>query len=671
ATIDGTCETGSGNNVCTLHAAIEEANAAPGSTINFSSQLSITDCSLPLLTGGNTTIDAHAQWNGGLAYGTPGVSLVHPFSCGPAGTILTIDSSSNHIYGLRFVGDSTYRPTGLAISSGSGNVIGSDVYKYRNVFVLTGKGVYISDSNNNIVSGNYFGTEQGTSVAGSSQYDGTHGVYLYNASSANNQIINNLIVGQSTYGIYLSGSGNVVDQNIIGLDINTTSSLPNYVGIVIEYGSNDISQNTIGSNNHYGIWLAYNANNNDIHNNAIGHNFGQGNQSHGINISSNNSGNIIRGNTIRYNNGSGIYALGTSLNIHSNTINSNGLHGIHCGSTATGVIGGGDISIYSLYNTIISNTENGILLDGSSSVTISANLIGLTVGGLESGNLFSGISMANGAHDNVIGGNTAAKANWIGGNSKNGIELIGNTTTKNKIRNNIIGARVGFNWPAANGYNGIAVYQGAYDNQIGFPGAGNTILSSTLNGIMISSSNNNWVYDNRIGTDGTHNWGNTQNGIYILQSNNTYIWQNKIGYNSPSSPSFDGIRIDGSSAIANKMTVNSIYNNGGEGIKLLNGANQSIMPPVISRVGHTISGTACSTCNVEIFSDSKDEGRFFEGTVGTDTSGNFSWTGDVQGRFITATAIDYLSKDTSIFSTPIPAPFPWSMFMPSIIGGHQ
>ena len=125
---DGACETVIGNEDCTLHAAIQEANAAPGSTINFTSQLSITDCSLPSLTGGNTTIDARAQWVGGLASGSPGVSLGHPFSCGAAGTILTISSSNNHIYGLRFVGSSTYKPTGLAISSGSENIIGSDVH---------------------------------------------------------------------------------------------------------------------------------------------------------------------------------------------------------------------------------------------------------------------------------------------------------------------------------------------------------------------------------------------------------------------------------------------------------------------------------------------------------------------------------------------------------------
>src|ERR671923_1826190 len=45
---DGICETANGNHVCTLRAAVQEANAAPGSTINFGLGGSITY----LLTGG-------------------------------------------------------------------------------------------------------------------------------------------------------------------------------------------------------------------------------------------------------------------------------------------------------------------------------------------------------------------------------------------------------------------------------------------------------------------------------------------------------------------------------------------------------------------------------------------------------------------------------------------
>ena len=89
------------------------------------------------------------------------------------------------------------------------------------------------------------------------------------------------------------------------------------------------------------------------------------------------------------------------------------------------------------------------------------------------------------------------------------------------------------NYPVENIYDGRLSKQfrttgDTSENIVIDAGAGNTIMASGQNGIMISNSNNNWVYSNRIGTDGTHNWGNTQSGIYILQSKDTYIWQNEI-----------------------------------------------------------------------------------------------------------------------------------------------
>lgn len=174
------------------------------------------------------------------------------------------------------------------------------------------------------------------------------------------------------------------------------------------------------------------------------------------------------------------------------------------------------------------------------------------------------------------------------------------------------------------------------------------------------------MYSNKIGTDGTHNWGNSLNGIYILQSEDTYIWSNKVAYNNPSSTNNNGgIVISGNLAINNTITVSSIYENGGEGIDLLGGANLPISSPVIVREGVKISGTTCSNCIVEIFSDAQNEGRFFEGYAQVDAAGTFSWTEDFQGQFLTATATD-LAGNTSMFSNPIPAVFPWILFIPAI-----
>ncbi len=661
ADINDICETSPGNNICTLHAAIQEANQAPGSIILFTGQFEIDDCSLPAFTAGSTTINAYDQWD--TDNDVPGVVLRSPLSCGTTNTILTIDSSNNHIYGIYFFGIAA-NVTGLEIASGSNNTIGTNIDRRRNVFLVGKYGIEnVSLDGNNTISSNYFGTTDGDYIPSPSI--GTRGIH---SCGPNNIITNNLIGGQSDRGIFLCGNGNTVSDNIIGLDIDEQVVLPNSNGMYIEFGSsNEITNNTIGGNTSYGIHLGFNAVNNDIHHNEISTPWSisdLGNLSHGIYITSGAHTNTIRSNYIVDNNGSGIYASGsTGLIIKGNIISDNQLHGVHFSQTASGVIGGGSTS--SLRNSVFSNSQHGIYLEGSASVTISGNLIGQDSGGIDKGNLQCGIVLDSGASANTIGGNSSADANWIGWNHQDGIKLSGSSTINNSVKNNILGAPTGFNWQAANKNNGIAIFGGAHDNTIGGTGAGNTVLASEFNGIMISFSDNNSLIDNKIGTDGSHDWGNKLNGIGIFESEGNVINANEIAYNSPSAI-YDGIRITGSTATGNAISENSIHGNGGMGINLLSGANGSIAPPVITRNGGTVTGTTCSNCTVEFFTDAQDEGRFFEGSVLADISGSFSWPGSFQGRFITATATDS-SSNTSMFSSAIRTPFPLMLFMPPII----
>ncbi|MGD8750352.1 MAG: hypothetical protein PVG14_02960, partial [Anaerolineales bacterium] len=98
---DGICATPGGN--CTLHAAIQESNLdGDYSTIKFASKFqtphTISGCSLPALTEGNTTIDASDRWDN--ADQRPGVEI----TC--AGEdILDIHSDGNVVLGL-FLGGS-------------------------------------------------------------------------------------------------------------------------------------------------------------------------------------------------------------------------------------------------------------------------------------------------------------------------------------------------------------------------------------------------------------------------------------------------------------------------------------------------------------------------------------------------------------------------------------
>ncbi len=652
-TNNGVCLTSAGT--CTLHAAIEEANHAPGSIILFSGQYTIRACSLPTITANSTVINAYNQWNTTL--NRPGVILESTYNCGALQSILTIGSSNNHVYGIFFLGDNNSGTLdGIRINSGNNSTIGAETTNHQNYFVVSRYGIRNS-TNENTISYNYFGTSTGTSTPNPSV--GQYGIY---SIGSNSTITNNLAVGQSGSGIYLQGSNNDISNNIIGLNKSESSTLPNTYGLIIEFGSlNDIYDNTIGGNSSSGIWLATNADNNQIYDNEITtpYSLGStGNGSHGVYIL-NNDNNTIRDNHIVNNAGSGIYASSADgLTITGNNINNNDQHGLHLDNVSNSTVGGNDV--FSKGNKIHSNDNHGLYLENSSSVTVSANLIGQDSGGTDKGNMKCGIFLDSGSAANTIGGETAAEGNWIGWNNEDGIRLSGSTTSNNSIRNNILGAPLGYNWQAGNKGSGISMISGTHDNTIGGSGAGNTILASSSSGIILGFCQDNSIIDNKIGTDGSHHWGNSINGISILLCDGTQIESNEIAYNGTTSL-HSGIVISGNTAINNTMTRNTIYQNSGSGIQLADGANGALASPVISLTGHTITGSTCNSCEVEIYSDSKDQGRFFEGSVTADPSGNFSWLGNFRGRNITTTATAP-SGDTSMFSTPIPGPFSWVLF---------
>jgi PKD repeat protein len=113
-----------------------------------------------------------------------------------------------------------------------------------------------------------------------------------------------------------------------------------------------------------------------------------------------------------------------------------------------------------------------------------------------------------------------------------------------------------------------------------------------------------------------------------------------------------GVRIHGSSALANSLGANSIHDNDGPGILLADGGNNLLAAPTITQAScqGPISGTACANCTVDIFSDSADEGRVFEGTITANAGGTFSWNDKPNGPNVTATATQPAGH-TSSFST--------------------
>jgi hypothetical protein len=163
------------------------------------------------------------------------------------------------------------------------------------------------------------------------------------------------------------------------------------------------------------------------------------------------------------------------------------------------------------------------------------------------------------------------------------------------------------------------------------------------------------IAENYIGVsaDGVTPLGNRGGGIFIDEGahDNQIGPNNTIAFNDECGICF--ATRDGE-IIGNTISQNSIQNNGYRGIAAY-GSNNDLDAPVLFEFdlqAGTLTGAACPQCIVEVFSDSSNEGAFYEGQVLADENGMFAYENGTafQGPFLTATATDPAGS-TSEFST--------------------
>jgi CSLREA domain-containing protein len=562
---------------------------------------------------------------------------------------------------------------GLRIENSADNLVGGTAPLEADYNSFSGNGVHgvliigAGSSGNELVT-NVVGTNGGLTLLDV----GNTGNGLRIEGAPNNLAHFNTFGGNGWSGVEIVGAGaidNIIKINAIGTDRNGTIAIPNDAhGVYVDGAQGTLigeagGANLISGNAGDGVHIEGGATGTNIRGNAIGTtltglgaiaNGGNGVEvvsSFGTTVGGNSGfgqGNLISGNT-----GSGVSIAGAQFTLVSgNIIGLDGTGAASLGNGSYGVeVSGTSVNIGSPLaggrNVISGNLAGGIVHQFGEGIVIRGNYIGLNVSGTAGGfvgNLGSGISTA--AEDvsgDVVGGSAPADRNVIAGNSGMGLLLIGDDYV---VRGNYIGTDRTGNVEIGNGSVGLYL-ENSDDSQIGGAGKdeGNVIAGSDLRGIDLMDVTSTTVFGNHIGVgaDGITPMGNGTDGVLVsLES-----FGNDVGGGLPGQGNIianngeDGVRVNGADAVENTVRGNAIFDNTGDAIDNVAGGNTQLTAPSVDTFsGGVLSGTACDHCTVDIYSDSGTEARLYGGSVTADVNGDWSYTGDVAGPVVRATATD-------------------------------
>jgi hypothetical protein len=375
----------------------------------------------------NTTIGGTASGDRNLLSGNKG-NGVEIYNAGTTACVVEGNYIGTDVTGTLAVAN---QGDGAIIDSGAaGNTIGGTAAGARNLISgNSGIGVQIygnnqSGTSNNLVEGNYIGTDLSGAKALANVGDGV----LIDASASSNTIGGsasgalNLISGNSQLGVQISDSGtnsNVVQGNYIGTDITGKVALGNATGGVLL--NNKASSNLIGTNG-------------DGVNDTAEGNIISGNGSVGVLLTdSGTNSNIIAGNYI----GTDVTSKAA---LGNGTSNAQAGIAIFAGAQSTRIgANAGDADTAAEANVISANGGDGIYITdaGTNGTIVNGNRIGTDVTDTQNlGNAHNGIWIRNGAQSTTVG--IPALGNTIAFNGQAGVLVTDVGTTGNSIRGNSI-----------------------------------------------------------------------------------------------------------------------------------------------------------------------------------------------------------------------------------------
>ncbi len=491
------------------------------------------------------------------------------------GNYLGTNAAGNAVLSNRF---------GVGIFGAARNTIGGTVSGSRNLISgNTDANIYISENAAaNSVLGNFIGTTL-NGAASFGAFSTTAGVWIDNGANSNviggNTVAaRNVISGNAGNGVLISGR-----SFGLGALARTNRVTGNYVGL-------NATGNAKVANGNDGIAMETGALNNVVGTIGGGRNLVSGNNRYGISM----SGTGTDGNTIQNN--------WVGLNATGNGVLGNVAQGIvmHDGAQRNRI--GGDVA--GTGNVVAGNTHNGIGIGGINGATsgqntafnvVQGNFVGTDPTGKLTGfgNLFPGIAIAQGAHDNLIGGTTSGTRNLISGNKSDGIFLGFPDARSNRIQGNYIGIKADGSGALPNNGNGITIADNARSNIVGGSGGRNIISGNSGAGIFISgTATANIIASNFIGTNiaGTAGIGNQFEGVQIrdafgnLIGGSTTAARNIISGNGLIGVA--GLAIIGDTAKNNSVQGNYIGTNA-TGTAAIPNTNEGVF---VNAINNTIGG---------------------------------------------------------------------------------
>jgi hypothetical protein len=580
-----------------------------------------------------------------------------------SGATASANIVKGNIIGLQPNGTSpiTNTATGIYLGSPSNTIGGLNSGDGNLISGNGGTGISIG-SNSNVIQGNYIGplSDGITGLTGSQQSNGMSNGGSYNIIGGSVAAARNLIAGNTNLGMDMSGSNNIIRGNYWGTNKSGTGriSTGNNGGFAMNSGTANIVGGTgVGDGNvisgfpNMGIWMLQfsGVNSNTIQQNIIGlaangtSSLTGGGSSSGLLMGWNTSGNLIGGNTssarnIISGNSTGI-SMGSGGPGANNSIKGNYIgiagdgiskvtgasqsYGIYIFSGSVNVIGGtgaGD------GNVISGNTTYGIYLSTTSASTTSVyqNTIGpqsngtATLSGGGSGQ--TGIYITN-SFSNTIGGTSSSQKNIISANS-NGVVIDGVSGRYNKVMGNLIG-------PSAAGAS--------------IPG------SAQLRGVTIQNSAGTNTIGGYLGSFGTNPQGNTiayntGDGIYIITvaADSNLLSRNLIYTN-------------GAASKAINLNYGGSQGNGGKAPPVI----MTVSPAIVTGSNAATGGLGDT---VEVFTNTTGNCRdlmAYKGSTVADGAGNWTLTGITinNGESVIATArtvADNNTSEVSVCTVPLP-----------------